>query len=333
LTWLIWRQYRTSAAVGAALLAAFAALAVFTGLHIAAQFHAACGSCLAANNCRFPNDNIALDGGPVGFIVEFTLAVPALLGMFLGAPLVAREIETGTGQFAWTQGVTRRHWLAIRVGWLLLAALAWGGAVGALVTWWSGPRNAAYLNAFNPGTFDVQGIMPAAYSLFAMALGITAGTLIRRVLPALGVTLGGYFGVRLIFMGWIRQHYMSPVAATYSIAQDVSPSSGASWVLAQGFRGPNGPLPLPNADNISAVGNGFPVTDVPYACLPYLSPHGGRSQSQLLSCLTSHGYTQYLSYQPATRYWPFQFIEADIFVALAAALIAVAFAVINRRDA
>jgi len=332
-TWLIWRQYRTSAAISAALLAAFAALVIFTGLHLAAQFHTAFGSCLAANTCRFPNDDVSLGGGPVGFIIEFTLAVPALLGMFLGAPLVAREIETGTGQFAWTQAVTRRHWLAVKVGWLLLAALAWGGAVGALVTWWSGPRNAASLNAFNPGSFDVQGIMPAAYSLFAMALGIAAGTLIRRVLPAVGVTLGGYFAVRLVIMGWIRQHYMPPVAATHGIAQDVPPPSGASWVLAQGFRGPNGPLPLPSGDNFSVVGNGFPVTDVPHACLPYLSPNGGRHQSQLLSCLANHGYAQYVTYQPATRYWPFQFIEAGIFVALAAALIAVAFTVINRRDA
>jgi len=283
-TWLIWRQYRTSAAISAALLAAFAALVIFTGLHLAAQFHTAFGSCLAANTCRFPNDDVSLGGGPVGFIIEFTLAVPALLGMFLGAPLVAREIETGTGQFAWTQAVTRRHWLAVKVGWLLLAALAWGGAVGALVTWWSGPRNAASLNAFNPGSFDVQGIMPAAYSLFAMALGIAAGTLIRRVLPAVGVTLGGYFAVRLVIMGWIRQHYMPPVAATHGIAQDVPPPSGASWVLAQGFRGPNGPLPLPSGDNFSVVGNGFPVRSVfdynglgrelsPFLLLDYAAPY------------------------------------------------------------
>jgi hypothetical protein len=332
-TWLIWRQYRTSAAISAALLAAFAALVVFTGLHIAAQFHAAFGSCLAANNCRFPNGNLALDGGPVGFIVEFTLAVPALLGMFLGAPLVAREIETGTGQFAWTQAVTRRHWLAIKVGWLLLAALAWGGAVGALVTWWSGPRNAAYLSAFNPGTFDVQGIMPAAYSLFAMALGITAGTLIRRVLPALGVTLGGYFGVRLIFMGWIRQHYMTPVTTKFSIAAEVPYiPQGAFWQVGQGFLGPHGPLnlpPLPGGD-VEVVGNGFPVSAVPAECMTHSGPH---PTQDVLSCLANHGYAQYVTYQPATRYWPFQFIEAGIFVALAAALIAVAFAVINRRDA
>jgi hypothetical protein len=332
MTWFVWRQYRTQAAIGAALLAALAVLLVITGLRMAAQFHAAVGPCLAANDCRWPADNLSLGSGLIGFLVEFTLAVPAVLGMFIGAPLVAREIETGTAQFAWTQAVTRRRWLAVRVGWLLLAALAWGGAVAALVTWWSGPKNAAYLNAFNPGDFDVQGIMPAAYSLFAMALGIAAGTLIRRVLPALGVTLGGYFAVRLIIMGWLRQHYMTPVTTTFGLDKAFYRSQGAFWQLAQGFRGPNGPLALPNGDNVSIVGNGFPLSDVPASCLTHGS-HGGAGPQMMLSCLAQHGYTQYLTYQPADRYWPFQFIETGIFVALAALLIAVTFAVINRRDA
>lgn len=333
MTWLTWRQYRMSAAISAALLAAFAALIVITGLHVAAHFHAAFGSCLAANTCRFPSDKVDLrDSSLVGAIIEFTLAVPALLGMFLGAPLVARETETGTSQFVWSQGLTRRRWLASKVGWLLLAALAWGGAVGALVTWWSGPNNAAAANAFSPGSFDVQGIMPAAYSLFAMALGIAAGTLIRRVLPALGVTLFGYFGVRLIFMGWLRQHYMAPVTSTFGIASNYLPK-GAFWQLAQGFIGPNGPLAIPQAQNTVDVGNGFPLSDVPAACLTHKPGGHVVPVSNVLSCLTQHGYYQYLTYQPADRYWPFQFIEAGIFVALAAALIALTFAVVNRSDA
>ncbi|HXT90157.1 MAG TPA: hypothetical protein VN714_12965 [Trebonia sp.] len=331
MTWLTWRQYRMATVTAAALIAAFAALVVITGLNMATQFHTAFGSCLAAGTCRFPNDDIGLGGGPLGFIIEFTLAVPAVLGMFIGAPLVAREIETGTGQFSWTQAVTRRRWLAVKVGWLLLAALAWGGAVGALVTWWSGPKNAAYLSAFNPGTFDVQGIMPAVYSLFAMALGIAAGALIRRILPALGVTLFGYFGIRLIIMGWIRQHYMTPVTTKFSVAQAVPfIPKGAAWQLAQGVLGPNGPISLPNSASVQIIGNGFPISAVPPVC----HVHGAGDQTAaILSCLAKHGYAQYVTYQPAYRYWPFQFIEAGIFVALAALLIAVAFAVINRRDA
>ena len=330
MSWLVWRQYRASTAITGVLIGLFAVLLVITGLAMARQFHADFGACLAANTCRFPN-SASLGSGLVGAMVEFSLAVPALLGMFLGGPAVAREVETGTAHFAWTQAVTRRHWLTVKTGWLLLAAVAWGGAVGALVTWWSGPRNTVALNQFNPGTFDVQGIMPAAYSLFAMALGIAAGTLIRRVLPALGVTLGVFFAVRLMIMGWVRQHYMTAITSTFNIRQDVIlPPKGAAWILGQGIRGPNGPLTL-SGGPAQIVGNGFPVADIPAACHAYFSQ--GSASRQLFSCHTSHGYSQYITYQPAARYWPFQFIEAGIFVALAAALIAVAFAVINRRDA
>ena len=331
MSWLIWRQYRASTAITGVLVGLFAVLLVITGLNMASQFHADFGACLAANNCRFPSDNVSLGSGLLGAIVEFSLAVPAILGMFLGAPAVAREAETGTAHFAWTQAVTRRHWLTVKTVWLLLAAVAWGGVVGALVTWWSGPRNTVAASQFNPGTFDVQGIMPAAYSLFAMALGIAAGTLIRRVLPALGVTLGVFFAVRLVIMGWVRQHYMTPVTNLYNITLDnvVLPPKGAAWILGQGFRGPNGPLAGPGGG--AGAADGFPAADIPAACQAYFTQ--GPAQDKLFPCLTSHGYSQYITYQPAARYWPFQFIEAGIFVALAAVLIAVAFAVINRRDA
>ena len=225
MSWLVWRQYRGSTAITGVLIGLFAVLVVITGLAMARQFHADFGACLAANTCRFPSDNASLGSGLIGAVVEFSLAVPALLGMFLGAPAVAREVETGTAHFAWTQAVTRRHWLTVKTGWLLLAAVAWGGVVGALVTWWAGPRNTVAANQFSPGTFDVQGIMPAAYSLFAMALGIAAGTLIRRVLPALGVTLGVFFAVRLMIMGWVRQHYMTPVTSIYNISRGRHPAA------------------------------------------------------------------------------------------------------------
>ncbi len=331
MSWLIGRQYRAQAAIAGALLGAFAVLLVITGLRMAAQWHDVIAGCAAApDGCRGGTAyNVVLGGGPVGFIVEFTLAVPAVLGMFVGAPLVARELETGTASFIWTQSVTRRRWLAIKVGWLLLAALAWGGAVAALVTWWSGPRNAAYLNAFNPGDFDVQGVVPAAYSLFAMALGIATGMLVRRVLLAVGITLGGYFAVRLAVMGWVRSHYMTPVTVTRSVRDYYQPS-GAFWQYSRNIVSPAGPL-LPAADGTPIVGAGLPASDIPAAC------HAGggplTAPKALFSCLDRLGFHQVITYQPASRYWAFQGIEAGIFVALAALLIAVAFAMISRRDA
>jgi hypothetical protein len=329
MSWLIWRQYRATAVIGAALLAGFAVLVVITGLHMAALWHTAMAPCLDGTRvCRSGNqNNLDLGGGPIGFLVEFTLAVPAVLGMFLGAPLIARELETGTSQFIWTQGVTRRRWLAVKVGWMLLAAVAWGGAVAALVTWWSGPRNAANLNAFNPGEFDVQGIVPVAYSLFAMALGITVGVLIRRVIPAIAVTLGGYFAVRLMIMGWVRQHYMTPVTLTSGIETNIMPS-GAVWQISQGIAGPHGPV---QPDGSGIIGAGFPVNQIPRACGHNIG--NGQASQSVFSCIDRLGFHQFVTYQPASRYWQFQGIEAGIFVALAAALIAVAFTALRRRDA
>lgn len=323
MTWLIWRQHRTQTAVIAAVLAAFAVLVVITGLQMASVFHASLAQCAAKGGCRFPSDTPVLGSGPVGVLIEFTLAVPALLGMFLGAPLVAGETETGTSQFIWTQSVPRRRWLAVNVGWLLVAAVVWGGAVSALVTWWSGPRNAVSLNAFNPGTFDVQGVVPVAYSVFAMALGIAAGAVIRRSVPALGVTLGGYFAVRLAIMGWFRRYYLPPVTTNYGLNDNYLPK-GAFWQYSQGIITPHGPVqPANGAPGIGFVG--LPVGDVPAACKI--------SSPQLYSCLADHGYHAFITYQPASRYWAFQSIESGIFVVLAALLIAAAFAVVRRRDA
>jgi len=119
--------------------------------------------------------------GPVYTLTILSLAVPLLFGMFWGSPAVARERETGTVQFAWTQSVTRRRWLSVKTGWLLLAGAVFGSAVAGLVTWWYAPLNALHQNQFQQGWFDLQGIVPIGYAVFAVALGIAAGDADRPV--------------------------------------------------------------------------------------------------------------------------------------------------------
>ena len=53
--------------------------------------------------------------GAIFDVVNLTMVVPLLFGLFWGAPLVAKEFEDGTHNLAWTQGVTRRHWLRTNV--------------------------------------------------------------------------------------------------------------------------------------------------------------------------------------------------------------------------
>jgi hypothetical protein len=222
MTFLIWRLHRTHAIVAATVIAAVAALIVPTGIAIANSYNHAVMNCSVSH----------LGCGDIAFTVfgnnsDFTslvqdlvMAFPLVLGILWGAPLVPREFEANTEDFAWTQGVTRRRWVLTNVGWALLAAAAWGGALAALLTWWRGPDNAVD-GPVKFIYFDVQGVAPIAYTVFAMALGIAAGALFRRIVPAMLTTLIIFPAVRIT-----TALYFRPL---FAVSQNVSPRAGAGY--------------------------------------------------------------------------------------------------------
>ena len=326
MTWVIWRQYRATAAIAGALLAAFAVLLLITGLQEAARWHAALASCAGDGTCGSLSQTVSLGSGPMRALTVLTLAVPLLFGMFWGSPAVAGERESGTVQFAWTQSVTRWRWLSAKTGWLLLAGAAFGGVVTGIVTWWYAPVNALDQGQLTPVNFDIQGIVPIGYAVFAVALGIAAGTLIGRSLPALAVTAGVFLVVRLVITYWVRVHFMPAVTTICSVTQSFTPK-GAYWQLAQGVVLPGGQLTTNLSVGPGHVISGFAGPGIPAAC---------QAQAQMnatIACMARLGYRSFTTYQPGYRFWPFQFIEAGIFAALAAVLIAVTFLVVRRRDA
>ncbi|HEY2550798.1 MAG TPA: hypothetical protein VGI64_09495 [Streptosporangiaceae bacterium] len=332
MTWLVWRQHRNQAYFAAAALALLAVALLVTGRDMASQYHSALASCAASHSCGNLGDSLILGSTPLTLLVGFTVVVPCLLGVFWGGPLVARELETGTSQFAWLQGVSRRRWLTAQVGWVLLAAAAWGGAVSGLVTWWSSPQNALKHQNFQPGQFDIQGIVPIGYALFAVALGIAAGALIRRTLPAMAVTLGVFTLLRLVIGQDFRSHYLTPLTSTFSFLHPPAVPKGSYWLVSSGVVGPHGQVPGVSSHGgpgISFGGVHLPIGHLPSACqaLVFQGP------ARFGSCLAAQGYRAVINYQPAGRYWAFQGIETGIFVLLAAALIAVTAIVVIRRDA
>lgn len=328
MSFLVWRQYRAQAAIGLTLLAAFTVLLLVTGLSIASQWHSALVTCAAARTCGNLSSTLFLGSHAVGFLVIMTLGVPVVVGMLCGAPL-AHEFEVRTTEFAWTQGVTRRRWLVVKAGWLLLAAAAVGGVVSGLVTWWSGPDNALQADAFSANRFDLMGVVPVAYTLFAMAFGFFAGVLVRRTVLAIGLTLTAYLVVRLVIDQWVRPHYMAAVTHLYGMTASWTPS-GAAWQLGAGVVSPSGRvLPMQNGTDIA---QNVSSASVPPSC------GSGMAQAQnhpgaALSCMQRLGYRQFVTYQPANRYWEFQGIETVVFVALTAALLALTYLIVTRRDA
>jgi hypothetical protein len=329
-----------------ALLAAFTAMMIVTGLQMAAQWHSALSACATAGAGACPGGlpgTLSLGSHAVGFLVIMTLGVPAVLGILLGAPLLAYEMETGATGFAWTQSITRTRWLAVKAGWLLLAAAVLGGAVSVLVTWWEGPDNALQADAFQTGRFDIMGTVPVGYSLFAMALGIAAGALIQRTLPAIAATLALFITARALITFLVRPHLLAPVTRYFPIGVQTVPL-GPIWQLTAGFvTGAGQPISLPQGTSSQVItglgGRGLPVNLLPAACQALAGTgSGGARPSPVASqavtaCAREHGIREYLTYQPADRFWAFQGIETGIFVVLAAVLLAVAFWVLKRRDA
>jgi hypothetical protein len=334
MTWLTWRQYRLQAAIAALILAAFATVMLVTGFQMAAQWHNLSAACSASRTCQ----NLTL-GSVLGHdFAILSMLAPALFGALVGAPLIAHEFEARTSDFVWAQSITRTRWLAVKIGWLLLAAAVWGGVISALVTWWSGPRNAAFANAFQPNYFDQQGLVPIGYSVFATALGIAAGAVLRRTLPAIAIVIGGFIGMRLWISQDLRMHFLSPVTTYFSatVANFNAPAGAiqvGGGLVNQAGQVITGPLG-------SVMIDGVPSTSLPAACRKLIpasasGPNGpsNNTLNAVSGCLQKAGWRQFDSYQPMSHYWPFQGIETGIYLAVAAALISLTFYVVLRRDA
>ncbi len=309
MAWVNWRQHRVALGGVAVLLGAVAVYLWLSGLQIHHAYAVYChppGSlaCTLSFTGRY---------GITGIIVStFLQAVPALIGAFVGAPVLAREMETGTFRYAWTQGFGRRRWAIGKLVTLAVVLAAATEAFSLLFSWYDRPFVAAgYVIPFSTRVFDLLGVAFPAWTLAAFAIGALAGMLIRRVVPAIAATLVVYAGLAFATAVYLRQHYLAPL-----LTSKPNPP-GSAWVVNEWFtKGGHYALPARGPQLVSTLRN--------------LCPAMNTSPAQ---CLTTHGYVQWESYQPGTRFWPFQWIEAGWLLVLSALLIAVAVWLVHRRAA
>jgi hypothetical protein len=173
--WLTWRQHGQQALASAIGLGLVAAFFLVTHPGIANTFKSTgLASCLATpgRDCGQVAEQFDRQYRGLQFLVPLFLVVPLLVGLFWGAPLVARELEQGTHRLVWTQSVTRRRWFSTKLALIACAVVAGAAAFAELVTWWSGIFVRLHDNRSTPGIFDIRGIVPVAYALFALALGL-----------------------------------------------------------------------------------------------------------------------------------------------------------------
>lgn len=245
---------------------------------------------------------------------------PALMGAFWGAPLVSRELESGTYRLAWNQSVTRRRWLLVKLAGVGLAAMATAGLFSLMLTWWSSPIDRAggfelalgHLGRFSPVLFGARDVVPLGYAAFGFSLGVLAGMLTRRTLAGMAVTLACFTFVIVAWPNLVRPHLIPPVGVTAPVTVTLPAEVVSS----------NGQVAMPVTDlpgtwiisnqTITATGKVFVLPDVP-ACAT-------GTQQQCNAWFATQHLRRRISYQPADRYWVFQWYETAIFAGLAVAL-------------
>jgi len=328
--WLTWRQFRAQAIVAGAALVAVAIALVSTGPHLVSLFDsnglATCRTSCGTDAGNFINQikgsttELVFYGG-----IFLVYAVPALIGLFWGAPLVTRELESGTFRLAWNQSVTRSRWIAVKLGLTGLAAMATAGLLSLMISWWASPLyqaalksggNGLSINKLAPPLFDATGIAPVGYAAFGFALGVTAGVVIRRTVPAMAVTLAIFAAIQIFWPVVVRPHLIPAVHGTEPLSavtfNGMGETNNGQLILTIGSISGQAGDWVTSGRVVDAAGRA--ATHVPASCTQSNSP------SSFIHCLAGRGVRMAVTYQPASRYWAFQWLETGVFLILAAGL-------------
>ncbi|MFG2982286.1 transporter [Streptomyces sp. NPDC048258] len=310
--WLAWRQQRLMIATGTVVLIALTAWVVHMRSEMMTLIDAyGFVPCKGWNGgCESVGTFLVLDHstGPIRALGTLGLALPALIGVFWGAPLLGREMETGTFKLALTQGVSGRRWFAARFGLAALFAVIAAVQIGALVAWWWSPVSNTLdgLYWYDAYIYNATGPASVACALFGLAVGTAVGLLVRRTLPAMAVTFAA-IGTATVLTRFLRSSWIDPESR---ITPGMTPKRtvGSAWSTGEfGYLAPDG-----REHDINT-----PVCQT--------------SGEELRQCMAEHGFiARYHKVYPSSDFWTFQWIETVLYLGVAAALVALVLFVLRR---
>ena len=332
--WLTWRQYRVHFLVGLGVAALFAAYLLYLGYSIRHAYTTDVLGCVAADGCtRSTAEHTFLDDFVDQVLLSSVLvcALPLLLGLFWGAPLVAKEFETNTHKLVWNQSVTRTRWIAAKLAVVGVLSLAVTGVLSTLLTWAASRYDQLDATRFGALSFASRNVAPVGYVAVGLVLGVVVGLFVRRTVPAMAITLAILVTLGVVLPTLVRPHLRTPVSENVAFdgtfrdkAQGLSISrDGPSTV--EDYAVP-GALMLTSATPLlTASDKEIRATDV-QDCLKLAAQmqqgpvDGPAGPDPMEACLITHDLHIAITYQPADRYWPFQWIELAGSLVLAALL-------------
>ncbi|GAA4474536.1 ABC transporter permease subunit [Phytohabitans houttuyneae] len=335
MTWLTWRQFRAQFFATVGLLVILTAYLIYLGTSMRSAYTSDIVGCLAANGCqlddakdRFIQDYRSLVTIPAIILI----AVPAIIGVFWGTPLITRELETNTHRLVWNQSITRTHWLAVKLAVVGLTAIVTTAALSLLLTWAASRYDQTLGNRFDPLSFATRNVAPLGYITFAFVLGLTVGLLIRRTVPAMAATLLIVGVVQLLLPTITRPYLRPPATITVAYNQETRFNGGqlsvspAEPLMITGYSIPGSLTLTERTPLLTSGGKQVSATDVQDCTnAPGQSEVTAASWDALEQCIGGKNLHFEIEAQTPDRYWPFQWTEFGAFLIMGFVLTGVAF--------
>ena len=305
---LVWRQERAATVTGAVVGVVGTVGLVWLGLAMRAHLARwAASGCVADDGTGCPERYYEMTSRfdwlfQMGSLVLFV--VPLLVGVFVGAPSMAREYENGTLRLVLTQEVRPLRWFAAKFSVPAVLVTAVTGVLGAtyLWAWKAGTGLPIGAHWYRQQIFDAIGPVPAAHALLVLAVGMLLGVAIRRTIPAMAATAALGIAVLAAF-AQLRPWLLRPITESPQLREIASDT----WTVEVGALTRSG-------EHLPAGFCGFRSRRVVERCLAEKDVIGG-----------------YRLYHPPSHQWPLIWIETGLALALAAALVGAAFWWVRRR--
>ncbi|MFD5466126.1 hypothetical protein ACFWIQ_25320 [Kitasatospora sp. NPDC127059] len=300
--WLAWRQHR-AALIGFA--AVTAVLLVWMAVN-AAELRSAMDLCHGSDCTKAVADERAArirDAADLaGHQLNLVVFLPAMIGTFLGVPLLAKEYEHRTLLLAWSQDLSPQRWLFGKLAVLGTAVAVLSAALAAECLHVSQLVHLADRRSLFEGTlFQAGGWMPLTLGLTWAMFGVAAGAALRRLLPAFAVVLGA-FGLRNWAMEQLRPHLLDPLTRVLPLGPDRSAGADPLAAVPNELLLDGGKAPF-----VDAAGHVHAYGDV---MTQYCGSIPDGRGDAFVSCLQQQGLVGVQqAYQPASRLGIFHLIE------------------------
>jgi hypothetical protein len=320
MAWVAWRRYRGTLLGLAVLLGALAAYLVVDGSRVRTAYDkvAECRPPASSPECQFRWAEFANSFGDTGVIGAILVLLPGIVGAFVGASLLGRELETGVFRYSWTQGVGRMRWAVALIAPAAVGVALVMGGLGVLVSWRDQPMlDSGMRHRLDPSLFPTTGVAVAAWARAAFSGGVLAGLLWRRVIPAIATTFALWFGLAYL-ASELRLRWPAPLTTSDELV--LGDLDIDQWWTKGGARVSSTEINSLLEDVGAQMNDG----DL------HVQVDRGATQVDPLEYLRDHGYTLMQSYQPDSRYWTFQWMEAGVLVVVSVALLGVALWLLRR---